>query len=60
MVQGLSHASRLDFEDTFAPIIRYQLLRLLIAICARNKWRPRQFHVKSAFLYSKLKEEVYM
>jgi len=50
----------MDFEDTFAPVIRYESLRILLAICARNQWRPRQSDVKSTFLYDKLKEEVYM
>jgi len=60
VAQGFSHALGFDFEDTCAPVIRYELLRLLLAICARNRWRLRQFDVKSAFLYGKLKQEVYM
>ena len=60
VAQGFSPAPGFDFEDTFAPIIHYESLHLLIALCARNKWRPRQFDVKSAFLYGKLKEAVYM
>ena len=59
IAQEFSQAPGFDFEDTFAPVIRYESLRLLLALCARNKWRPRQFDVKSAFLYGKLKE-VYM
>jgi len=60
IVQGFAQAPGFDFEDTFAPVIRYESLGLLIAICARNKGRPRQFDVKSAFLFGKLKEEVYI
>jgi len=60
VAQGFSQSPGFNFEDTFAPVIRYESLRLLIAICARNKWRPRQFDVISAFLHGKLKEEVYM
>jgi len=60
VAQGFSQAPGFDFEDTFAAVIQYESLRLLIAICARNKWRPRQFDVKSAFLYGKLKEELYL
>jgi len=58
--QGFSQAPGLDLEDSFAPVIRYESLRLLIARYARNKWRLRQFDIKSAFLYAKLKEAVYM
>jgi len=39
VVQGFSQAPGFDFEDTFAPVIRYKSLRLVIAICARNQWR---------------------
>jgi len=60
IVQGRSPAPGFDFEDTLAPVIQYESLRLPIAICLRNKWRPRHMDVKSAFLYSKLKDEVYM
>ena len=58
--QGFSQAYGFDFEDTFAPVICHESLRLHLALCARNKWRLHQFEVKSVFLYSKLKEEVYM
>jgi len=34
VAQGFSHAPGFDFEDTFAPVIRYESLRLLMAICA--------------------------
>ena len=60
VAKGYSQVPGFDFEDTFAPVIRYESLRFLLAICAKNKWRPRQFDVKSAFLYGELKEEVYM
>jgi len=40
VAQGFSQAPGFDFEDTFTPVIRYESLRLLLAICARNKWRP--------------------
>jgi len=38
VAQVFSQAPSCNFEDTFAPFIRYESLRLLIAICARNKW----------------------
>ena len=60
VAERLSQAPGFDLEDTFTPVICYESLRLLLALCARNKWRLRQFDVKSAFLYRKLKEEVYM
>jgi len=55
----ISQAPVFDFKATFASVIWYESLRLLVAICARNQSRPQPFDVKSTFLYRKLKEEVY-
>jgi len=60
IAQGFSQASGFNFRDTFTPVIRYESLRLLLAICDSNKWRQQQFDLKSAFLFGKLKNEVYM
>ena len=60
VAQEFSQAPGFDFKDTFSPVFSYKSLRLHLALCARNKWRPRQFDLKSAFLYCKLKEEIYM
>ena len=50
----------LDYDEIFAPVARYDSLRLLLAITACRKWRTRQLDVKTAFLYGVLKEVVYM
>ena len=60
VAHGFSQELGFDFEDTFAPVIHYELLSPLLGLCARNKCRPRQFDVKSGFLYGKLNEEVYI
>jgi hypothetical protein len=49
-----------DYDETFAPVARYDFLRLLLALAAYNGWTPQQMHVKSAFLYGVLKEEIHM
>ena len=49
-----------DHNEIFAPVVRYNSLRLSSAISACKGWRPRQLDVKIAFLYGILKEEVYM
>jgi hypothetical protein len=49
-----------DYNELFAPVVRFDSLRTLLAISASRKWRPRQLDVKTAFLYGHLKEEIYM
>ena len=58
--KGFTQVLGHDFDETFAPVARYESLRLLIAIAAWKGWHPQQMDVKSAFLYGILKEEIYM
>jgi len=40
VVKGYIQVPGFNFEDTFAPVIRYESLSFLLAICAKNKWQP--------------------
>ena len=60
VAKGFSQIPGEDFDEIFAPVVRYDSLRLLIAISAHYKWKPRQLDIKAAFLYGLLKEEIYM
>ena len=60
MAQGFSQQPGLDFDEVFSPVVRYDSLRLLLALTAHHHWRPQQLDIKCAFLYGILKEEIYM
>nr|GFA24405.1 retrovirus-related Pol polyprotein from transposon TNT 1-94 [Tanacetum cinerariifolium] len=49
-----------DFEESFAPIARLEAIRLFIAYAAYKSFTIYQMDVKTTFLYSPLKEEVYV
>jgi hypothetical protein len=49
-----------DMDELFAPVIRYESLRFLLAICAHYGWIPRQLDIKAAFLNGDLSELIYM
>lgn len=58
--RGFMQKERLDFNDTFAPVVRYDLLRTLLAYIAQENMETTTFDVKSAFLYGDLEEEIFM
>jgi hypothetical protein len=60
VAQGFSQRPVFDFDETYIPVVRFDSLRLLLAITAVQGWRPQQVDVKSAYLYSDLDEEIFM
>lgn len=49
-----------DYEETFAPVAKYTSIRTLLALAAGGKFKAHQMDVKTAFLYGKLEETVYV
>jgi len=60
VAKGFSQIVGQDYDEIFAPVVRYDSLRLLLVLSACKGWRPWQLDVKTAFLNGILKEEVYM
>ena len=57
VVQGCSQKYGLDYEETFSPIVRFESVRMLLAIRARHKLELHQMDVAMAFLHGELTEE---
>ena len=49
-----------DFEESYAPIARLEIVRLLLAYAASHKIKLYQMDVKSVILNGYVNEEVYM
>ena len=47
-------------KETFAPVIRFESLRMLLAVAAHKRMAMTQFDVKTAFLNGTIEEEIYM
>ena len=60
VVKGFSLVQGVDYEEIFAPVARFDSLRLLLAISAAKRWKPRQLDIKTVFLYGTLEEKVYL
>ena len=51
---------RVDYDETFSPMIRFQSIRVLVALCAHFDLELHQMDVKIAFLNGGLEEDIYM
>jgi len=60
VVQGFSQVPGVDFDETFTPVTRHQMLRTLLALANRHRWHIHQMDVKSAFLNGDLENEIFM
>jgi len=60
VVQGYNQEEGIDYEETFAPVARIEVTRILITFAAYMEFKLYQMDVKSAFLNGYLKEEVYV
>nr|GEX82459.1 putative ribonuclease H-like domain-containing protein [Tanacetum cinerariifolium] len=50
----------IDYTDVFAPVARFEAIRLFLAFASFIGFKVYQMDVKSAFLYGKIAEEVYV
>ena len=57
---GYSQIEGLEFDETFAPVLKHQSLRILLAIANEEDLHVHQMDVTTAFLYGELEEEIYI
>ena len=60
VARGFEQQDGTDFLDTFAPVVRWETIRTLIAIAVHLNWPIHQLDVLTAFLNGILAEDVYM
>jgi hypothetical protein len=60
VAQGYSQVEGLEFGETFAPLARLEVIRILLAFAASKGFKLYQIDVKSAFLNGVIQEEVYV
>ncbi|GLT28302.1 hypothetical protein SLA2020_032440 [Shorea laevis] len=60
VAQGYKQEYGVDYIETFAPVAKMTIVRLLITFSAMHQWSIFQMDVKNAFLSRNLKETVYM
>lgn len=60
VAKGYTQQQGIDFDETFSPVARFEIVRILLALVVQLKWKVYQFDVKSASLNGDLKDEVYV
>ncbi|GKB85383.1 putative ribonuclease H-like domain-containing protein [Tanacetum coccineum] len=60
VAQGYTQEKEIDYDEVFAPVARIEAIRLFLAYASFKDFVVYQMDVKSAFLYGKIEEEVYV
>lgn len=60
VAQGFSQQEGIDYNETFAPVVRYKTLRIILAIVTHMDLELHQLDVETAFLNANIQETVYM
>jgi hypothetical protein len=60
VAQGYSQVEGLDFGETYAPVARLDVIRILLAFAMFKGFKLYQMDVKSDFLNGLIQEEVYV
>ena len=60
VTKGYTQVQGIDYEETFSPVARYELIQYLLAHAALLNWEIEAIDVKLAYLHRVLEEEIYM
>ena len=60
VAQGYNQEKSIDYDETYAPIARLEVIHMLLAFACHKNFKLFQMDVKSAFLNGFISEEVYV
>nr|GEV32078.1 retrovirus-related Pol polyprotein from transposon TNT 1-94 [Tanacetum cinerariifolium] len=60
VAQGHTQEEAIDYYEVFSPVAKIEAIRLFLAYASFKDFVVYQMDVKSAFLYGKIEEEVYV
>lgn len=60
VARGHIQEQGIDYEEVFAPVARYEMIRTLLAAAANEEMHVHQMDVVSAYVQGELSDEVYM
>jgi Reverse transcriptase (RNA-dependent DNA polymerase) len=60
LVKGYTQTYGLDYQETFAPVVKMNTVRILLSVATNLGCSLSQMDVKNAFLQGILEEKIYM
>lgn len=60
VAQGFKNSLKLDWFDTFSPVIRRETFRIILALSVLHNWTVHHLDVTSAYLNSEISKEVFV
>ncbi|GKB59469.1 putative ribonuclease H-like domain-containing protein, partial [Tanacetum coccineum] len=60
VAQGYTQEEGIDYDEVFTPVARIEAIKLFLAYASFKDFIVYQMDLKSAFLYGKIEEEVYV
>lgn len=60
VAKGYQQKSGIDYFETYSPVMRIESLRILVSVATIKKMKMHQVDVKTAFLNSEIKENVFI
>ncbi|GJU42150.1 ribonuclease H-like domain-containing protein [Tanacetum coccineum] len=60
VTKGYTQEEGIDYDEVFSPVARIEAIRIFLAYASFKDFVVYQMDVKSAFLYGKIEEEVYV
>jgi hypothetical protein len=60
VAKGYAQIYDIDYTETFAPVVKFNSIRTLLALAAEHNLDVHQMDVKAAYLNGDLDEEIYM
>ena len=60
VARGFSQKEGIDYDETFAPVARYNSIWVIISLASVMGWKLHQMDVKTTFVNGEIEEEVYI
>jgi len=60
VAKGYTQIHGIDFTETFAPVAKFTVIRLLLALARKYRWKVKLVDIGNAYLNAPIEEEIYM